>query len=88
MGLGPIPFTAIDAYARRYRIDDVDEFDRFITLVKVQDSEYLRLRQRQDDENLVDEVEATDVEGVRALMKRLGNRHSPEKTDDAHGITD
>ena len=40
---GPIPFTAIDAFARRYRIR-ADAFDRFRTLIVRLDNAY---RQKQ-----------------------------------------
>jgi hypothetical protein len=33
-GLGPIPWSAIDAYARRYGLNDIDEFERFVALVR------------------------------------------------------
>ncbi len=42
MGLGPIPWTAIDRYAQRYGIDDPDEFDRFCRLIGVLDREFLK----------------------------------------------
>lgn len=37
MGVGPIPFIAIDAFARRYRIEGVDEFERFLGLIRAID---------------------------------------------------
>lgn len=39
-GLGPIPWSSIDRYARRHKIDDPDEFDRFNMLIGVMDREY------------------------------------------------
>jgi hypothetical protein len=36
---GPIPFTAIDAYAARYGIDDIDQFDRFRALIRAMECE-------------------------------------------------
>lgn len=41
-GPGPIPFTAIDRYASRYGIDDLDEFDRLRRLIMAMDAEYLK----------------------------------------------
>lgn len=35
MAMGPIPFSGIDSYARRYGILDTDEFDRFRVLIRV-----------------------------------------------------
>jgi hypothetical protein len=37
-GIGGIPFSAIDRYAKRYDITDVDEFDRFARLLKAMDT--------------------------------------------------
>lgn len=36
---GPIPFTAIDAYAVRYGIEDIDQFDRFRALIRAMEGE-------------------------------------------------
>ena len=36
-GLAPIPFAAIDRYARRYGITDIDEFDRLRRLIMAMD---------------------------------------------------
>lgn len=74
MGIGPIPFTAIDAYARRYRIEDIDHFDRFLSLIKIQDSEYLRLTSPKGDNGVREEVSADDPDGVRRLTKRLAKK--------------
>lgn len=46
-GEGPIPFTAIESFARRYRIDDLDEFDDLASMVRALDGEYLRMREKQ-----------------------------------------
>ncbi|WP_444849022.1 phage tail assembly chaperone [Methylosinus sp. LW4] len=40
-GAGAIPFLAIDAYARRYRIEDADQFRRFHVLLTRMDAAYL-----------------------------------------------
>lgn len=40
-GPGPIPFTSIDAYARRHMIDDPDEFAFFTDLIREMDRAYL-----------------------------------------------
>jgi hypothetical protein len=47
MGEGAIPFTAIDRFAQRYGIDDLDEFDRFRSLISALDREYLGIRAEQ-----------------------------------------
>lgn len=36
-GSGPIPFTAIDRWADRHGIDDAEEFDRFVALIRALD---------------------------------------------------
>ena len=42
MGLGPIPWTAIDRYAERYDvIADADEYDRFVGLIRAIDRAFL-----------------------------------------------
>lgn len=40
-GVGPIPFSAIDRYAQRYRIDDVDAFEAFAGVISQMDDVYL-----------------------------------------------
>lgn len=47
MGLGPIPWTAIVAYARELRFDDDDERERFRGLIRAMDGEYLKWRAEQ-----------------------------------------
>jgi hypothetical protein len=69
MGLGPIPFSAIDRYATRYGITEVDEFDYFLRLIKVQDSEYMLLQNRKPSDG--NTVAANDVQGVKDLLTRI-----------------
>lgn len=40
-GIGPIPWTAIDRYAERRQIDDTDEYDRFLRLIRAMDRAFL-----------------------------------------------
>lgn len=40
-GPGAIPFEAIDRYARRFAIDDPDDFDDLIRFIRALDDEYL-----------------------------------------------
>ena len=40
-GFGPIPFEAIDRYARRFGIDDADDFDDLLRFVRALDESYL-----------------------------------------------
>ena len=79
MALGPIPFRAIDAFAQRYGIESVDEFDRLLALVRMQDSEYLRLNRKDGGEtDLRDMVDATDADGVKDMVRRLGKKPSQQ----------
>ena len=41
MGIGPIPWTAIDAYAARHGITDPEDFEDLEILVRAQDQAYL-----------------------------------------------
>lgn len=50
MGLRPIPFTALDCYARRYGIEDNDEFDMFRTLMRAMEREHADLQRQPETE--------------------------------------
>lgn len=39
--VGRIPFRSLDAYARRYGIDHIDEFERFQHLVRAMDDAFV-----------------------------------------------
>jgi len=41
MGVGPVPWTAMDRYAARHAIDDPDDFDEFVELITAMDQAYL-----------------------------------------------
>lgn len=41
--VGPIPFSAIDRYARRYGYDDHDEFRVLLDMIRAMDREYLAI---------------------------------------------
>lgn len=41
MGIGPIPITAMQAYARHYEMDDEEEFD-FVYFIKAMDATYIK----------------------------------------------
>lgn len=41
MGIGPVPWTALDRYASRYRVDDEDEFDVLVRFVRAMDSVFI-----------------------------------------------
>lgn len=41
-GCGSIPWAAIERYADRYGIHDLDEFERFVRMIRAQDRIYLQ----------------------------------------------
>lgn len=47
MAMGPIPWSAIDRYAIRYRIDG-DDFDRFAQLIQAMDVAFLDYHRAQN----------------------------------------
>ncbi|MFC5421949.1 hypothetical protein ACFPOB_20515 [Bosea eneae] len=47
-GAGRIPFSAIDRWADRYGISDLDAFERLKTLIDVLDAEFLKLAAKPD----------------------------------------
>lgn len=57
-GEGPIPFSSIDRYASRYGIDDIDDFDAFLSMIRDLDREYLKIRDEQRDQR--DETDPPD----------------------------
>lgn len=42
-GVGPIPWTAIDAWATRHGVTDPDDFERLASVVQALDAEHLAL---------------------------------------------
>ncbi|WP_428981378.1 phage tail assembly chaperone [Methylopila jiangsuensis] len=69
---GPIPFEAIDAFARRWRIWG-SEFDRFERMIRALDSEHLTKRSagKDDPQNL---TSMKDAAGLRALLQSVGSK--------------
>jgi hypothetical protein len=45
--LGPIPWTAINEYAKRFNIDDMDEFDSFLFFIRGLDTEFLDIKTKE-----------------------------------------
>ena len=41
---GPLPWSSIDRYAKRYGITDLDDFDYFSILLKQMDATYMEFR--------------------------------------------
>lgn len=42
-GPGPVPFSAIDRYAARHGLTEIDDFERFVTTIRMLDGEYLAI---------------------------------------------
>lgn len=72
--VGRIPFVAIDRYAERYRILDLDEFDRFRFIIRSMDAEFRTISSGATPQG----VTPTDTDGVRGLLQRLAKRGSDE----------
>lgn len=51
-GEGPIPWTAMNAYAIRYQIVDEEEFDLFMRLLTALDMAYLKYRNTKREEKI------------------------------------
>jgi hypothetical protein len=66
MSEGPIPFSAIDRYARRYGIDALDEFEAFLAIMQGVDQAYLGFR-------------AEAAERNRSLNEQLRKQDKPPK---------
>lgn len=47
MDEGAIPWTAMNEYAKRYSVDDDDEFDFFCRLIRAMDSAYTKWKAEQ-----------------------------------------
>jgi hypothetical protein len=47
-GIGPIPWSSINAYSMRYGIIDSDEFDEFVWMVRVMDNAYVAHHAKKD----------------------------------------
>lgn len=72
METGRISFIAIDRYAERYDVSSTDEFDRLRTIVEAMDGEYIRYRNSKDGGGDYT-VDLDDVQGIKAMLKRLGD---------------
>ncbi len=50
MGLGPIPWTAMDRYATRMDLTDPDDFAEFEYLIRAMDTKYLEIVRDKEEE--------------------------------------
>lgn len=51
MGSMRIRYSAIDAYATRYGITSIDEFERFLGLIEILDNKYLEINAEMEKAN-------------------------------------
>ena len=81
MSVGPIPRSAIRAYAAEYGIEG-DRFDYFNRIIRSTDNEYLSLITPKDRDNkpIADSVSVDDTEGMKRLFKRLKTRQQNATT--------
>lgn len=78
MGVGPIPRSAIKAYAEEFDIVG-DAFDKFYRIIREVDLEYLKQINSTSGKSSKDEtVPVDDVDGVKNVMGRLAAR-APRK---------
>lgn len=47
--IGPIPWSSIDRYARRWGIDTPEEFDIFNHYIRIMDNTFLKIKQKETD---------------------------------------
>lgn len=74
MGIGPIPILKAREYAFSVLELNEDEEDRFITLIRAMDSEYVQAsapKKKGKDSEPEMQVAANDAIGVRSLMQSL-----------------
>ena len=74
MGVGPIPFSAIDRFAERYGIHDLDDFDTFKALIHEMDGVYLE-HASADAEEPVEEGPQAMKDMLQRVSKEAGTRH-------------
>lgn len=76
MGVGPIPRSKI----RQYVIDELGmrgaACDRAVTIIRKADDAYVGMANKTDDgePEMADSAKATDHEGVKRVLRGLGNR--------------
>jgi hypothetical protein len=74
MAIGRIPFTAIDRYAVRYGIEEVDEFDTFRNVIRSMDAEFRDQTTPKSAEGKGAQASVTDTQGVVSILGRLKER--------------
>lgn len=75
MGMGPIPRSKIIDYAAEELGLGEDETDRFYSIIRQMDDEYMRLNSSKTDRPL-NEVSVDDVDGVKSIFRGFELRGS------------
>ena len=78
MSIGPIPVSKIREYLRDEMELTGAEYDRTKAIIRKVDDAYLGMLNRRKDDGpaLADAAKATDVEGVKRVMRRLDKRRT------------
>ncbi|HVI27625.1 MAG TPA: hypothetical protein VM780_03085 [Hansschlegelia sp.] len=74
MDEGAIPFEAIERFAARAGIVEVEEFDRFERLIRSMDDEYRARRRPKGKGEAGNTVSMKDGGGVLALLQRIAGK--------------
>jgi hypothetical protein len=72
MGVGPIPYSALRAYAAEYNIRGRDEFDYFLGLIQAMDTRYLAHANSSEKETTL--IPISDVAEQHRMFARLAER--------------
>ena len=79
MSVGPIPGSKIRDYLHDIDLDDADH-ERARTIIRKADNAYLNmLRSKTGETKLTDQAKASDVEGVKRVLRGLGKAKSGTK---------
>jgi hypothetical protein len=76
MAIGPIPVSKIRQYLREEMEIDGADYDHAKAIIRRADNAYCAMlnRRREDGPEMADQVKFTDAEGVKQLVRGLGNR--------------
>jgi len=73
MTVGPVPGSKIREYLRDELDLDAADYERARAIIRKADNAYLNmLRSKTDETKLTDQAKATDVEGVKRVLRGLG----------------
>jgi|GEM_PF-1105785 len=81
MSIGPIPISKIREYLRdELELHDA-EYDHAKAIIRKADDAYVGMvnRRKDDEPEMADAAKATDAEGVKRVVRGLGNRYKMAK---------